>query len=208
MWFVLSCVKLYFDLHPTTIFIPGTLVYCILCSAEFLSLCVLLTYFISFSLWPCSKNIWWLLTWPVSSTSLFLFLYVLTMTEFTHPCKHNHLYLTLSFGSQTHKTCHTSHLSILWAVMNIMWFYIMSVLSITAVISDQNIDTSHIRGKWFDICIFVYFYIEFCQPVVLLHLNIFYSISACTNTVNLNLILYAISSFPCSEQKYCRSIPG
>ncbi|XP_062271503.1 lymphatic vessel endothelial hyaluronic acid receptor 1a isoform X1 [Scomber scombrus] len=29
--------------------------------------------------------------------------------------------------------------------MNIMWLCIMSVLSITAVISDQNIDTSHIR---------------------------------------------------------------
>lgn len=40
-------------------------------------------------------RLWWLIISPVSWTSLFLFLYVLAMTEFTHPSEHSHLYLTL-----------------------------------------------------------------------------------------------------------------
>lgn len=63
--------------------------------------------FISFSHGPCSQNIWWILMWPVSSTSLFLFLYFLAMTESTRPDEQNHLYLTRSFGPQAHKACST-----------------------------------------------------------------------------------------------------
>lgn len=119
-------------------------------------------------------TLWHILTWPMKSAFLFLFLYVLTMTKTTHPNKHNHFYLTLSFGSQIYKLCSICpviHPSVLWAVMNILWLYFMSVLAITAVISDQNIDRDHIRGEWFKICLLEYFLINFCQPAVLMHLT-------------------------------------
>lgn len=107
--------------------------------------------FISFSPGHCSENIWWLLIWPVSSTSLFLFLYVLAMTESTHPSEQSHLYLTLSFGSQTHKVCNAvipgTHPSPLCPAMNMIWLCITSVLSVTRVICDQSIDMSRIGGR-------------------------------------------------------------
>lgn len=46
--------------------------------------CLLLN-FISCSPGPCPSNIWWLLIWPVSSASLFLFLYFLAMTRVHTP---------------------------------------------------------------------------------------------------------------------------
>lgn len=69
------------------------------------------------------------------------------------PIEQNQLYLTLSLGTQAHKPCITCHLSVcvdpsqLWLVMNRLWLCITSVLSLTLVFSDQNIDTSHLRGK-------------------------------------------------------------
>lgn len=119
-------------------------------STQFLQLFVVLTneFYLFFS-WGLlmMMNIWWLLIWPVSSTSLFLFLFFLS----THPSEQNHPYLTLSFGSQTHKVCNTvipgSDPSLLCPAMNGIWLCITSVLSFTRVFCDQSFDTSRIRGR-------------------------------------------------------------
>lgn len=110
-------------------------------------------YCISSSPGPCSENIWWLLMWPWSRTSLFLFRYFLVMTKSTRPSEQDQPYLTLSSASQAHKTVPhfpslCFHPTQLWQVLNMIWLCITSLFAITPVTSDQNTESSRIRGKW------------------------------------------------------------
>lgn len=70
-----------------------------------LALTAVVRHFISF--WALLSEHMMTLGLTHSCTSLFLFLYCVVMTEYARPSGHNHLYLTLSFGSQTSDICNT-----------------------------------------------------------------------------------------------------